>query len=141
MRRTISAIMLLSALNVIGCSTDSQPAAPSIVASAPSAAPTRSAVATIKKSTPKVNEWDRCGPNRDIIVRYVTSGLLPSAQKLGAYNLGTCQPTLDSLRQTSPTSAGYCTQAAWASDNPGYTTDGTPAKPLKKVIEAIGPAC
>jgi hypothetical protein len=53
----------------------------------------------------------------------------------------TCEPTMEWFKHTSPTKAGYCTEAAWASDNPGYITDAEPAKRLKKVQVAIGPAC
>ncbi|MEV6118707.1 hypothetical protein AB0L59_41145 [Streptomyces sp. NPDC052109] len=64
-----------------------------------------------------------------------------SAQELGNYNLATCESTFKFLQETSPKSAGACTEAAWASDNPGYNTDAEPAKRLKKVQVAIGPAC
>jgi hypothetical protein len=97
--------------------------------------------ATAHQSRRAASDWNHCGPNRDLIVRSIATSSQPSAQKMGRYNLGTCQLTLDFLRQTSPTEAGYCTQAAWASDNPGYKMDVTPARPLRKVIEAIGPAC
>jgi hypothetical protein len=128
--------------NTVIQQTPSPVASPPVaVSSSASTAHTRSTAATAKKSTAAADDWNRCGQNRDIIVRYITPTLPPAAQVLGAYNLGTCQSTLDSLRHTSPTDAGNCTQAAWASDNPGYNADATPAKPLRKVVEAIGPAC
>ncbi|MEU9979524.1 hypothetical protein [Streptomyces sp. NPDC051014] len=49
--------------------------------------------------------------------------------------------TFESLPRTSSTEAGYCTEAAWASDNPGYNADATPAARLKKVQVSVGPAC
>ncbi len=45
------------------------------------------------------------------------------------------------VQRTSPNVPGACTEAAWASDNPGYNADATPAKRLKKVQVAVGPAC
>ncbi|MGW4047340.1 hypothetical protein [Streptomyces sp. NPDC004721] len=53
----------------------------------------------------------------------------------------TCENTFQLLQHTSPTEAGDCTEAAWASDNPGYDADAIPAARLKKVQVAIGPAC
>lgn len=82
-----------------------------------------------------------CEPTRDVIVRYVQPGSPSTAQTLGNYNLATCEPTFDWLQEASPMDPGYCTTAAWASDNPGYNTDASPAKPLKKVQVAYGPAC
>ncbi|MEU9077857.1 hypothetical protein [Kitasatospora sp. NPDC048538] len=68
-------------------------------------------------------------------------GLPPSSELLGAYAIATCEPTFENLERTAPKEPGYCTQAAWASDNPGYDTDVTPAPPLKKVQVFFGPAC
>ncbi|WP_146259283.1 hypothetical protein [Streptomyces tateyamensis] len=82
-----------------------------------------------------------CGPTRDLIVRYVVPGLPSSAQVLGNHVITTCQDTMVELQSTSPKESGYCTEAAWASDNPGYDADATPAAPLKKVQVAYGPAC
>ncbi|MFE5108469.1 hypothetical protein [Streptomyces sp. NPDC056663] len=53
----------------------------------------------------------------------------------------TCETTFQFLQHTSPIEAGDCTEAAWASDNPGYNADAIPAARLKKVQVAIGPAC
>ncbi|WP_406507638.1 hypothetical protein [Streptomyces sp. NBC_00212] len=64
-----------------------------------------------------------------------------SAQELGDYNAATCESTFTWLEQTSPKEAGDCLEAAWASDNPGYNVDAEPAKRLKKVQVAVGPAC
>jgi hypothetical protein len=38
--------------------------------------------------------------------------MTPSAQVLGSVDLVNCRPTLDSLRQATPTGPGYCTQVA-----------------------------
>lgn len=70
-----------------------------------------------------------------------TPGVTDSAQTLGNYNLATCESTFKYLQETSPTGAGNCTEAAWASDNPGYNADADPAPRPKKVQVAIGPAC
>nr|WTB35099.1 hypothetical protein OG781_41650 [Streptomyces sp. NBC_00830] len=53
----------------------------------------------------------------------------------------TCETTFQWPQHTSPTEAGDCTEAAWASDNPGYNADAIPAARLKKVQVTIGPAC
>jgi hypothetical protein len=80
-------------------------------------------------------------PNNDLIVRYVAPGTPDSAQVLGGADLATCTSTLDELQSDSPAGAGYCTQAAWAADNPGYNADLTPAPPLKHIVLAVGSAC
>ncbi|MET8956552.1 hypothetical protein ACWEO4_36890 [Streptomyces sp. NPDC004393] len=49
--------------------------------------------------------------------------------------------SVTSMRAESPTDAGFCTEAAWASDNPRCTVDAEPAPRLKKVQVVIGPAC
>ncbi|WP_369043483.1 hypothetical protein [Streptomyces sp. Midd1] len=82
-----------------------------------------------------------CSSTRDVIVWSKVPGLADSSQRLGGYNLATCETTFDSLQHTSPTQAGYCTLAAWASDNPGYDTDSTPAKRPKAVQVSVGPDC
>ncbi|WP_159047610.1 hypothetical protein [Streptomyces sp. WM6378] len=82
-----------------------------------------------------------CPPTRDIIVWTKAPGVPDLAQELGNFNALTCESTFKWLQHTSPTGDGYCTEAAWASDNQGYNTDAEPAKRLKKVQVAIGPAC
>jgi hypothetical protein len=76
-----------------------------------------------------------------VIVRYVAPGQPATAQVLGNYNLQNCEPTFQTLQDTSPTGDGYCTEAAWASDNPGYNADATPAPRLKNPQVSVGPAC
>jgi hypothetical protein len=78
---------------------------------------------------------------RDIILRMVVPRLPVSAQVIGDVDYVQCRPSLDTLPDMSPTDPGYCTQAAYASDNPGYNADATPAARLKKVIVSVGPAC
>jgi hypothetical protein len=89
-----------------------------------------------------------CSPGPDLIVRTVAPGAQPTAQAMGSYRTGNgCQPTVDLLRQTSPTGPGYCTTVALASDNPGYeeqyiyAPSPPPAPPLQHVILAIGGGC
>jgi hypothetical protein len=42
---------------------------------------------------------------------------------------------------TPPLGAGYCTQAGYVADNPGYDPNATPAALLSKVAAQAGPAC
>jgi hypothetical protein len=64
-----------------------------------------------------------------------------SAERDGNYFQRTCQTTFDWVKETSGTDPGDCTEAAWASDNPGYDENATPAKPLKNVQVKVGPGC
>ncbi len=83
-----------------------------------------------------------CAPSgNDLLVRYVVPGLPASAQLLGDVEIVNCQSTIAFLQKTSPTSPGYCTEAAYAKDNPGYNTNAEPAPRLQHVIAAFGPAC
>jgi hypothetical protein len=82
-----------------------------------------------------------CSPTRDVIVRYIAPGLPANSQVLGDYDVQNCTTTFESLKGTSPTEPGFCTEAAWASDNPGYDADATPSAPLKKIQVKVGPAC
>jgi len=93
------------------------------------------------KAKPKPSPQPSCSESRDLIVWYVVPTLPDSAQELGNYNLATCETTLQELQDTSPTGPGYCTEAAWVSDNPGYDADATPAKEPKDVVLSVGPAC
>jgi hypothetical protein len=63
------------------------------------------------------------------------------AQTLGNYSQMDCSTTLQWLQRTSPNEAGASTEAAWASDNPGYNVEAVPAARLKGVQMAVGPAC
>lgn len=112
-------------------------ASPGTAAQAAAGAPQ----ATPAPASPTTPTTTGCTPTRDIIVRFVVPGLPPSSELLGDVAVATCEPTFQSLEKTSPKNPGYCTEAAWASDNPGYQDDVTPAPPLKKVQVAYGPAC
>ena len=109
--------------------------------SAPAPTKTASSVAKPRPKPKPSRSAKTCEPTRDVLVWYKTPGLPDSAQVLGNYFLATCETTFQSLTHTSPTGPGYCTEAAWASDNPGYNADATPAKRLKKVQVTVGPAC
>lgn len=104
-------------------------------------APTPDPVSTTLVADPPSTAADSCPPTRDVIIRYVTPDLPPSAQVVGNFDVQTCQTTFDSLKGSTATDDGFCTQAAWASDNPGYDADATPAAPLKDIQVAYGPAC
>ncbi|MFE6551725.1 hypothetical protein ACFVHS_25445 [Streptomyces sp. NPDC057746] len=82
-----------------------------------------------------------CPPTRDILVWTKSVGVPANAQALGNYSQVDCSTTFQWLQRTSPTEAGDCTEAAWASDNPGYNVDAVPAARLRKVQMAVGPAC
>ncbi|MFF7192659.1 hypothetical protein ACFZAM_02935 [Streptomyces sp. NPDC008079] len=82
-----------------------------------------------------------CGPIRDVIIWMKVPGIPDSAQVVGNWNQATCKDTFDTLPDESPIGPGFCTEAAWVSDNPGYDADATPAKRPKKVQAAVGPAC
>ncbi|MGW1799004.1 hypothetical protein ACWCQN_24305 [Streptomyces sp. NPDC001984] len=139
----IAAVLLTAACGSGGGHTTAAPAhaspRPAAKHSPPAAAHTSKAPRTAK---PKPSHSSKeCSPTRDVVVWTKAPGLPDSAQVLGNYNLATCETTFQWLTHTSPTGAGYCTEAAWASDNPGYNADATPAKRLKKVQVAVGPAC
>lgn len=74
-------------------------------------------------------------------MRYVSQGLQTSAQELGEVALADCVPMVTWLQTAAANGPGDCTQVAWAHDNPGYDPNAVPARPLKKLIESIGPGC
>ena len=80
-------------------------------------------------------------PEPTLLVWYRSPGVSDSAQELGSADLANCQPTLTLLQNTSPKGAGYCTEVALSSDNPGYDVNADPAPRPKKVIAAIGGSC
>ncbi|MGI5136624.1 hypothetical protein [Streptomyces sp. CA-106110] len=148
MRRYILPIAAILLAAACGTSTNQAGPAPSHGSSRPvakakhSAAPVAKPKPSSAKPKPKSSRSPKtCSPTRDIIVWTKTPGVPDSAQELGNYNLATCESTFQWLQKTSPTEAGNCTEAAWASDNPGYNTDAEPAPRPKKVQVSIGPAC
>ncbi|MGI5136619.1 MULTISPECIES: hypothetical protein [unclassified Streptomyces] len=146
MRRTVLPIVAILLTAACGASANHTGPAPSHSSSGPAAKKKHSAAAPAKhkpsSAKPKPSQSSKtCSPTRDIIVWTKTPGLPDSAQELGNYNLETCESTFQWLKHASPTGPGYCTEAAWASDNPNYNVDAEPAKRLKKVQVTIGPAC
>ncbi|MFF3876010.1 hypothetical protein [Streptomyces sp. NPDC001978] len=141
----IAAILLTAACGSSGGHATSAPAHASPRSAAkrshPAATHASSAPRATKAKPKPSHSAKQCSPTRDVIVWIKSPGVPDSAQVLGNYNLATCKTTFQWLQQTSPTEAGNCTEAAWASDNPGYNADATPAKRPKKVQLAVGPAC
>lgn len=139
MRRTLALTTAAAVLVLAGCSsTRSTPSA----APATSTADTTTTAAAASDSSQPAAAAETCAtplPDRgDIIVREIRPGLVTDAIELGGTDPERCVLTFDSLQQTSPTGTGNCTQAAWASDNPGYDPSVTPAPPLKKVQVTVG---
>lgn len=127
--RTIAFVALFPVVTLAAC-TSSHP--PSVAQPADTA--------TLTSPTP-ASATCALTTSRDIIVRDVTPRLPPAAQVLGDVDYAKCRPSVETLPEEAPTGPGYCTQIAWASDNPGYNADATPAAPLKKVIVEVGPGC
>lgn len=82
-----------------------------------------------------------CPPTRQVIVWTRVPGAPNSARVLGNYNAATCETTFKWLQDSSPAGPGYCTEAAYARDNPGYDVDASPAPHPKGVRVAVGGAC
>lgn len=140
--RRIALLAVVVGLGLAACSSSaSKPAAapvsqpPSTTASAQAVAPTQaSSTAEAASTSSTCNLPDR----GDIIEWQKAPGVADSAIELGGTDPAHCVLTFDSLKTSSPTGAGYCTQAAWASDNVGYDPDATPAPRLKKIQVSIG---
>lgn len=151
-------LLVLMAIATIGAIVGSLERTPHTAMSAVPARPAGTAPAPITTSTqptltPKATKKPAgaasCGPGPDLIEWAVVPGTAPIASALGSYDSSECrregrQSTLDMLRQTSPTGAGYCTLAALASDNPGYedkyiygSATADPPRP-KHVVLAVG---
>ncbi len=61
-----------------------------------------------------------------------------TASYVNESDLINCRPKLETWRAGQPTSPGYCSKIAWATDNPGYAQGVSPAPPLRKVIDQVG---
>lgn len=134
MKQSLAAVSVLLLAALTACGGADKSASDQ----APSRKPARAAKSPAAAGVPARKH---CTPKRDVIVWSKVPGLPDSAQRLGEYSIATCRTTFEDLPATSPTQDGYCTLAAWASDNPGYNTDATPAKRPKKVQVSVGPAC
>jgi|SRR6185312_2948957 len=141
MRRTL--LLVTAALALAGCSSSaSKPAAAPPSTSAPAAVATSATPAADTSTSQPAAPAETCAtplPDRgDIIEWQREPGLPDSAIELGGTDPEHCVLTFDTLKTSSPTGSGYCTEAAWASDNAGYDPNATPAPRLKKVQVTIG---
>jgi len=119
--------------------TSASPTAVSTSASKPPAAASQPASAP--SAPAKSSGGCALQTKRDVLVRTVAPGSQPYAQTLGDVDVANCRSVFELLKATSPTGAGYCTTAAYASDNPGYNADAVPAAPLRKQQLSIGAGC
>jgi hypothetical protein len=133
-RSTTATIATAALLALAGCSSNTIPT------SSATTQPATSATATTPQATPSPKPTS-CPPTRDVIVWMRIPGSPNAAELHGNYFQRTCQTTFEWVKETSGTDTGDCTEAAWASDNPGYNVDATPAPRLKKVQVSVGPGC
>lgn len=126
MRRTPVFAVAAAVLALAGCSSST---------STPAAAPTSQVGTSAPPATCNLKS------SGDIIERVVVPGQPATAQQLGSVNLQNCTMAFNDLAAQTSTDAGYCTTAAWAADNPGYSVDAVPAAPLKKIQAQAGAAC
>lgn len=143
MRRALSAAVAVAAvvLMLAACSssTSTPSAAPTTRPASVASTATPSAVFTTSQPAAPAETCATPLPDRgDIIEWQKQPGLPDSAIELGGTDPEHCKLTFDMLQTSSPTGTGYCTQAAWLSDNPNCNVDATPAPPLKKVQVKIG---
>jgi hypothetical protein len=75
---------------------------------------------------------------RSLIIWHRAPGVQDSAVGINEADLYNCRPALDTWRALGPNGPGYCSKIAWATDNPGYVANVSPAAPLKKVIDEVG---
>lgn len=108
---------------------------------APRAGSTPRKVKVAPSRTAKPKPSKDCPAVGDVFVWMKVPGVPDTAQALGGNGYPNCESTFTTIQRTSPNVPGACTEAAWASDNPGYDVDATPAKRLKKVQVSVGPAC
>lgn len=129
MRRTV-VLAIAVGLGVAGCSSSLDK---------PVAAPTSQAPAAVTTSQPPATcNLKSAG---DIIERVVTPGNPATAQQLGSVNLAQCKLAFDTLAQETSTDPGFCSQEAWAADNPNYDVNAVPAPPLRKIQAQAGAGC
>lgn len=108
--------------------------------SSPAAAPTSQAAVddTSSSQPPATCNLKSQG---DIIERVIVPGQPATAQQLGGVNLQNCTLAFSNLAAETSKDPGFCTQAAWLADNPGYDVNAVPAAPLKRVQAQAGAAC
>jgi hypothetical protein len=152
----ISAVGLLVLIGIIGSLTRHPAKRAAAAAASPGVHPsaahtTTSATAPTKTPAAKAGSAaSKCGARQpssgDIFVRMISPGQQPAAQRLGGEwvwnnTTNTCDTSVQMMIATAPKGAGFCTQVALASDNPGYNADASPAPPLKKVVASTGGSC
>lgn len=134
MRRTV--LLTAVAFVLAGCSsTVSKPAA---APSSPAVASTATAPTSAQPAAPAETCATPLPDKGDVIVREKFPNVPVDAMELGGTDPEHCVWTMDSLKTAQPTGPGYCSEVAWASDNPNYDPNAVPAPPLKKVQVKIG---
>jgi hypothetical protein len=135
--RAVAGVAAGVVLLLAGCSssTSKPSAAISPVAAPPTTAPADSASQPVSPAETCATPLPDKG---DVIVREIFPNVPVDALDLGGTDPEHCVWTMDSLKTSQPSGPGYCSQVAWASDNPGYDADTVPAPPLKNVQETIG---
>lgn len=134
-----------------------QSAAPAVSASRTAGATRKSSAAPSALPDPKASPWygtGDCPAGPDLLVWMKSPGAPAAAQALGSYDSAACrrvhrESTVYMLEHTSPTGPGQCTQAAYASDNPGYEerwlngADALTVVPprLKHIVMSVGGGC
>ena len=153
MRRSLLAATLVALAAVLaGCSaisgstSQATPPPAATTAAAPATTAAHAARAAAKATPDPSAACERRPASGDILLRMLVPTLGWQAQRLGgewSWNatLRKCLTSAEMMIATAPTEAGNCTQVAYASTNPGYNPDATPAPPLKKVIAQAGPGC
>lgn len=134
--------LVAAALLLAGCSSSTSKPATAPVAQPSTSVASSATPAPATSSTQPAVPSETCAtplPDRgDIIVREKFPNVPIDALELGGTDPEHCVWTMDSLKTSQPTGPGYCSEVAWASDNPGYDPSVTPAPPLKKVQVTIG---
>ncbi len=134
-RSTFVALALsgLFATSLTGCGGDTMPSTAQPEATSP--------VATDGSQSSAPSSRCTLVTKRDMLIRMVSPNLPVAAQRIGDVDLAHCKTTLETFATSQPMAAGFCTQIAWADDNPGYDENARPAPALKKVLQEVGPAC
>jgi hypothetical protein len=134
-KRTLTALSLtgLLAMSLVAC-------ADGTMTTAGPATPSRATVGSPPKTTAAGVSPCTLVTKRYLIERLITPDRA-SAYKVGDVDLRTCKPTLDTFAANAPRRPFFCSQIAWADDNPGYYLSTRSPLPLKKVLLSVGPAC
>lgn len=106
-------------------------------------APTKKPSQPAKPLPPAVACQSRPPASDEILVRSVTTDEPPTVIRLGGgwvWDFGDkkCITSVQMAIMANPMLAGFCTQVALVTTNPGYDEDAIPAPRLKKVIASTG---